>query len=237
MSRNFYNYDPTVDILEPPLIPDVILKSNLKELTLPTGNQVLESLPLTAWFQQTRSNIISHLTRYEAEWETQKSAARNELHSITSYLKGNIFNDARELHTLPETNILTLCAYFAGRILTNRKNWGMRPAAALQSVKASVNRPSIIARVCTSIPSKMVLPWAMAGAVFKELAPNAFGNSITSLESDILAPDFVAQYKTLWRDYYTNGAKRAATEAAELLDGKLQGYIGFARNFIIYSTR
>ncbi|AAS53059.1 AER379Cp [Eremothecium gossypii ATCC 10895] len=236
MSRNFYNYDPTVDILQPPLIPDVILKSNLKELTLPTGNQVLESLPLTAWFHRTRSNIISHLTRYEAEWETQKSAARNELHSVKSYLKGNIFNDARELYALPETNILTICAYFAGRIITNRKNWGVS-AATLQSVKSSVHRPSLMARVCTSIPSKMVLPWAMAGAVFKELAPTAFDNTITSLESDILDPGFVAQYKTLWRDYYTNGAKKASIEAAELLEGKLQGYIGFARNFIIYSTR
>ncbi|AET40161.1 Mic27p Ecym_5407 [Eremothecium cymbalariae DBVPG len=236
MAINFYEYDETTDVLGTPLIPDVILKSNLRELTLPTGNQVLESLPLTKWFYETRSSVIESARLYNAEWKTQQSAARNELDNIKKYCLKNIFVDFNELYHLPQTNILTLCSYFAGRIVSNSNNWGLSKGRWSTAISGNVHHPSFLARMFTCIPSKVLLPWVLAGAVYKNNAPSSFGNAVHCVETDLLPPDFVTQYRSAWQQYYVNGLKKNAMKACAASEDFLQAQIRNSREFIIERT-
>ncbi|AMD19690.1 HCL461Cp [Eremothecium sinecaudum] len=238
MSKNFYKNDERVEVLDTPLIPDIILKTGLREMTLPTGNQVVESIPLTNWFHSMRERLINHYNIISAEFETQKSAANNELNNVKEYLTANVFKDQYEVHQIPQTNILMLCAYFTGRIMANRKNWGLlrtRSSSLLSNVSAA--SPSLTARLFTSIPSKIFLPWVLVAYVWNEMMPGSFRNAINCVERDLLPRDFVAQYHGLWNQYYINGLRKYSAEISNTVEDSLRSQIKSLREEVINRTR
>lgn len=231
MNKNFYNNNETSNFLDPPLIPDFIIKSNLSELTLPNGNQVLESIPLTSWFHTVRSDLIENLNYVNTELKTRKSTIVNEVNNIKKYLKTNVFTDPYEILQLPQTNILVLCAYFVGRIASNKNNWGLSKSISIGSPLAS--KPSTMSKVVTSIPSKILLPWILVGCVLNEMVPNSLRNAILCAEKDILSKNLVNQYRTAWDQYYVNGLKRSCDNFCKDFQTSLQAQIKSLRKLII----
>ncbi|CCC71151.1 hypothetical protein NCAS_0G02640 [Naumovozyma castellii] len=77
-----------------------------------------------------------------------------------------IFTDkAENRELLVPGSIIALGMFFTGRILTNKQNW-------------SHKNLNILGKLSTSLPSRILIPWTMAGIVFSKWTPVAWGNLI-----------------------------------------------------------
>lgn len=201
MSNRFYGNDgDSAELSNGPLVPAVVKSSpELKTTVLPNGNQIIQSLQLTETLRRCRNTLINQIDSIKAEWGTQKSAARNELASTKEYLEKNIFTDIYEnQELLVPSSILSLGAFFCGRVLSNKNNWGSKSSLMTPRV-------SVLGRVLSSIPARLVLPFALAGTVFHQITPVSSENLWNTVERDALPRNFVDAYHRLWRDYYIQG--------------------------------
>lgn len=228
MSRSFYPSDhENNESHDGPLVPTIIKTSPaIVTDTLPTGNQITQSLPLTDKFHRWRNTFINQVDLIRAEWETQKSAARNETASAEDYLKQNVFNDMHEnKELLVPSAILSLGAFFCGTVLSNKANWGSSNTIFTQ-------RPSILGRICTSLPSRMFLPFVMAGTVFSQLTPHTFANTINVVERDALPEKFVNDYHRIWREVYIDGVVKQKQQIYNNVGNCLQKSLQSLRRII-----
>lgn len=197
---------------------------DFKTVILENGNKISESKLASEWFYQTRSNIINKYQLIQAEINTQKSAIYNEFTSIQKYFSNNILNDHYERNeTFIPTSILSLGAFFTGRIMTNGKNWG--------------SKKSFISKIITSIPARFVLPWILSGYVYSQLTPKTWNNAVSYIEKDSILRDFIFQYYTLSNDYYTNGIKYRVNKFNEFVNQSLQSNIKNMRTTISEMTK
>lgn len=228
MSRSFYPSDhENKESHDDDLIPTVIRTSTVIVTdTLPTGNQITQSLPLTDKFHRWRNTFINQVDLIRAEWETQKSAARNETASAEDYLMHNVFNNMHEnKELLVPSAILSVGAFFCGRVLSNKANWG-------NSNTLLMHRPSILGKICTSLPSRIFLPLVLAGTVFSQLTPHTFANTIKTIERDALPDRFVNEYHRIWREVYIDGVVKREQQLCDNVNNGLQKSLRSFRKII-----
>ncbi|SCV05711.1 LANO_0H13498g1_1 [Lachancea nothofagi CBS 11611] len=234
MPRHFYDdKEPTVASSEGPLVPDLVIPTDVSTTTLSTGNQIYDSKTLNIWFNDVRSSLINRYQVYKTEWETQKSAASNEWNSVKDYTSDNILTDSYEnQELLVPASALALGAFFSGRVLSNRNNWGFVSPFNNQTGVLARN-PTLAAKLLTSIPSRIVLPWVLAGTVFSQLVPVTWSNGLQALEKDIFPASMVSQYHEVWDKLHTNGLGKKWKELNEYMDDSLQRNIGHCRTFLV----
>ncbi|SCU81694.1 LAFA_0C06590g1_1 [Lachancea sp. 'fantastica'] len=221
MSRSFYGESAGGSkSTEAPLVPDFVTPTDLTTTTLSTGNNIYNSKTLDELFSNWRGNAVHKYQIYKSELETQKSAVANEYESLRKHVSEQILTDEYEnTELLVPTGVLALGAFFSGRVLSNPKNW-----------KAST---SFTSRLLTSIPSRVLLPWTLAGAVFSQLTPVTWSHSLRSVESDILPEEWVSQYHQLRDSLHTEGLGRKWRELNDDLNGYLQQRVRSGREFLI----
>lgn len=228
MSPSFYD-SGNVETTEEngPIVPSVIKASPEMETTmLPNGNQITESVQVTHTLRRWRNMLINKIDLVRAEWETQKSAARNELASVDEYLQKNILTDAHEnQELLVPSAILSLGAFFSGRVLSNPLNWGSKK-------NIFAGRPSLLGKICTSIPSRLVLPIALASTVFYQLTPVTAVNIVDTIRRDVLPKPVVDGCHRLWNDYYVHGLAKATRSLSTNCNEQLQKSVRFVRESI-----
>ncbi|QLL32819.1 hypothetical protein HG536_0D03410 [Torulaspora globosa] len=210
-----------------PIVPSVMNASpEMETSTLPTGNQITESVQITHTLRKWRNMLINKIDLVRAEWETQKSAARNELASADEYLQKNVFTDTHENQELlvPST-ILSLGAFFSGRVLSNPLNWGSK-----KNILAG--RPSLLGKVCTSIPARLLLPIALASTVFYQLTPVTAVNVVDTIQKDVLPKPVVDDCRRLWNEYYVHGLAKATRSLSTNCNDQLQKGVRFVRESI-----
>ncbi|SCU82985.1 LADA_0C09032g1_1 [Lachancea dasiensis] len=216
MSRNFYQ-DADAKA-QAPLVPDVATPTDLSTTTLSTGNQIYDSEALHNWFGHWRGFAVNKYHVYKAEWETQKSAAANEWQSAKDYSAKNIATDRYETEELMvPAGILALGAFFTGRVLTNRRNW--------QRVGG--------ARILTSFPSRLVVPWALAATVVSQLLPATWSNAVRALERDVLPEPWVHQYHAAWEHLHSRGFRTRWDDVERTVDASLQRGIRGVREYVV----
>lgn len=228
MSPSFYNSNESeTSVQNGPIVPSVIKSSSeMETTTLPTGNQVTESVQITHTLRRWRNLLINKIDLARAEWETQKSAARNEMASADEYLKQNVFTNAREnKELLVPSAILSLGAFFSGRVLSNPLNWG-------SSKNFLAGRPPVLGKICTSIPSRILLPIVLAGTVFYQLTPVTATNIPETIQRDALPKKFVDDSHRLWNDYYVHGVAENTCKLRKNCKEQLQNSVKFARQTI-----
>lgn len=228
MRHSFYpSHKDDAERHDGPIIPAMVQNSpEMISTTLPTGNQVTQSLQLTENFRRWRNLLINKIDGLRAEWETQKSAARNEIDSANEYLERNVFTDTYENRELVVPSaILSLGAFFSGRVMSNPNNWG-------KSNNILAGRPSFLGRVCTSIPSRLLLPFLLAGIVFKQLTPVTANNIWTTFEKDALPKKFTDDSHRLWKEYYVDGLLKGKEDLRRAVNEKLQQNVKFVRENI-----
>ncbi|CAI4050258.1 hypothetical protein N7582_004870 [Saccharomyces uvarum] len=223
---NFYDdvNESTNSNGELPLIP--IAFQNSSELlvrTISTGNEIIESVHLTKWLQKHRTNFANQLDRYEKKWETKTANIRLHVQHIINYSRKNIFNNEFEnKHTVVPGSLIALGAFFAGSLAVNRSNWGAKRMLFSHN-------SSILEKLCTSLPSRMLLPWAFAAATFKFWAPKTSQNLVSATENDLLPSDFVKSYHDTWRQLYEEGYVAKKNTLKRHIDQTLQKNIKYAR--------
>ncbi|KOG97058.1 Mic27p [Saccharomyces eubayanus] len=223
---NFYNdvNESTNSNGELPLIPIAFQDSSeLLVRTISTGNEIIESVHLTKWLQKRRTAFADQLDRYEKKWETNTANFRLQVQHIINYSRKNIFNDEFEnKHTVVPGSLIALGAFFAGSLAVNKSNWGAK--RLLFSHKSS-----ILEKLCTSLPSRMLLPWVLAAATFKFWAPQTSQNLVSATENDLLPRDFVSSYHDAWKQLYEEGYVAKKNTLKCHIDQTLQKNIKYAR--------
>ncbi|GAV52409.1 hypothetical protein ZYGR_0AG04000 [Zygosaccharomyces rouxii] len=196
---------------------------------LSNGNQVIQSPPLTERIHDWRNSLIHQYNSIVAELSNLKSATGNEIYSGREYIYQNVFNDSHENNQLiVPSAILSLGAFFCGRVLTNKNNWGYR---------SIVNRnPSILGRILTSLPSRIVLPLALTGIVFDQLTPGTAGNAWNTFERDFLSESFIQESHRIWDQLYVRGIKQGSGELGKTFQNGLQNGIKSIRESITEIT-
>lgn len=228
MSQTFYpSHSDDAGSQEGPIVPSVVQNSDdMISTTLPTGNQVTQSLKLTETFRYWRNSFINKIDGLRAEWGTQKSAARNEIASAEEYLSRNVFTDSFENRELVvPSSILSLSAFFSGRILSNPNNWGRKG-------NLISGGPSLLGRVCTSIPSRLLLPFVLAGTVFAQLTPVTATNIWSTIQRDVLSKRLIDDCHRLWKEYYVEGLVKQKRDLCSTVDAKLQQNVKVLRESI-----
>lgn len=212
----FYsNADEATDFEKPSGEPEGIERVRLQTELLPNGNQVMESPQLTDKIHEWRNGLIYRYNSLEAEWSNLKSATKNEIATSEEYLDKNIFQDPYENgHLVVPSAILSLGAFFCGRVLTNRSNWGH--ASILRST------PSMLGRIFTSLPSRVFLPVALAITVFGQVTPATTRNAWNTIERDVLPDSFVSDSRRLWNEWYAEGLKKGSHDLGESIQSNLQ---------------
>lgn len=197
----------------------------LQSELLSTGNQVIQSPSLTEKINGWRNSVIHQYNGIAAEWSNLKSATRNEIDSGKDYLNQNVFNDPYETEKLllPST-ILSLGAFFCGRVLSNKNNWGH---------KSALNRnASVLGRVLTSLPSRFILPFALSGLVFDQLTPVTTRHALRTVERDLLPETFVQESHRIWDQLYVQGVKQGSGRLGGTIEDGLQNGIKGIRESI-----
>lgn len=209
---------------EVPLIPIVLQNSSeLLVRTVSTGNEIIESVHLTKWFQKYRTGVASQLSCYEKKWKTRTANFRLHVQHIINYSSRNIFNnDFENKHTVVPGSMIALGAFFAGSIAVNRSNWGAKRMIFSHN-------SSILEKLCTSIPSRIFLPWVLAAATFKYWAPQTSQNLVSATENDLLPRDFVKSYHDTWKRIYKEGYVAKKNDLRSQIDQTLQKNIRYAR--------
>lgn len=87
--------------------------------------------------------------------------------------------DSENKHTVVPGSLIALGAFFAGSIAVNRSNWGAKRLIF-------GHKSSILEKLCTSLPSRILLPWVLAAATFKYWAPQTSQNLVNATENDLL---------------------------------------------------
>lgn len=234
MSRQFYDEEkPSVVSSQGPLFPDLVPGSDVKATTLASGNQIYDSRALSTWFGGIRNSVVHKYNIYKTELETQKSAATNEWKNARDYVSQHILTDSyEEQELLVPAGVLALGAFFSGRVLSNRNNWGFDSPLNTQTGLLARN-PSLLGKVLTSVPSRLVLPWCLAGAAFSQLAPVTWNNGLRALEQDALPQEFVSRYHELWNQFVTDGIQKTSRNVHETVDEKLQESFGQLRKYVV----
>lgn len=228
MGTNFYGKnEDQIASAAGPLVPAVISTSTeMQSSTLPNGNQILQSIPLTETSHRLRSNLINLIASLKADWGTQKSAVKNEIASAKEYLQDNIFTDIYEnRELLVPSSILSLGAFLSGRVLTNKHNWG-------KSSVLLTPRVSVIGRLFTSLPSRICLPFILAGAIFHQVTPVSSENLWTRVEKDVLPEKLVDTYHSIRTEYLKNGLLKRNNELCDAVDNYLQSNIRLLRETV-----
>lgn len=228
MSPSFYGSENVETASQNgPIVPSAIKASpEMETTTLPTGNQVTESVQATRTLRRWRNLLINKIDLVRAEWDTQKSAARNELSIADDYLKENVFTDSHEnQELLVPSAILSLGAFFSGRVLSNPLNWGSKK-------NIFAGRPSVLGKICTSIPSRLLLPIALAGTVFYRLTPVTATKTVDTIQRDLLPRSLVDGSRRLWNDYYVHGLAEGSQRLGQSCNEQLQKSVRFARESI-----
>ncbi|SCU86176.1 LAMI_0D00760g1_1 [Lachancea mirantina] len=204
----------------------------LKTETISTGNQISEVPTLTSWFHGIISASLSKVNLYKAEIETQKSSAANELRNAREYVSENILTDKYEsTEFLVPACISAVGAFAAGRIISNPQNWGFR--STLNKIGGILARnPSFLGRTLTSIPSRLILPWALALTTFKFLIPVTSQNAVEALEKDFLPPAARDYHKQISK-WYAETVQASAHNLSSTSQKWLQGSIHRMRKFVI----
>ncbi|SCW02446.1 LAFE_0F06612g1_1 [Lachancea fermentati] len=233
MPNRFYDdEEPSTTSTEGPLVPKLIPSPEVETKTLSTGNQIYDSRPISEQFHHLRKAVAHKLDIYNAEINTQRTAFANEVQSIKDYLRDNIFTDRYETEELiVPSSILGLGAFFTGRVLSNRTNWGFTSPFNADSGFLS-RKPTVIGKLTTSLPSRIILPWLLVGTVFSQLTPVTWKNSINAIERDVLPQEFVSTYDEMWNKVYVSGIKQSAIQLHESLDQTLQSSSKQMREFI-----
>lgn len=224
MNRFFYSSPEKIETKHPKEVSNNQEPRFRGEL-LSTGNQVIQSPPLTERIHQWRNLLIHQCDNIISELSTLKIATRNEIDSGKEYVIQNVFNDSRENDKLiiPST-IFSLGAFFCGRILTNKSNWGYR---------SITNRnPSFLGRVLTSLPARIILPLAMAGTIFDQLTPETARNIWHTFERDFLSEPFIQKSHLIWNRLYTQGIKQGSAKIGETIHNGLQNSMKSLRESI-----
>ena len=222
---NFYDdVDESKSHGEFPLIPVVLQNSSeLSVRTIPTGNEIIESVHLTKWLRKYRNALASQLDRYEKGWQSKIANFRLQVQHVINYSRKNIFNvDSENKHTVVPGSLIALGAFFAGSIAVNRSNWGAKRLIF-------GHKSSILEKLCTSLPSRILLPWVLAAATFKYWAPQTSQNLVNATENDLLPADFVKSYHNTWKRIYEEGYVAKKCDFKRQIDQTLQKNIRYAR--------
>ncbi|EJS42035.1 YNL100W [Saccharomyces arboricola H-6] len=207
-----------------PLIP--IAFQNSSELlvrTISTGNEIIESVHLTKWLQKYRAALANQFDCYEKKWETKIANFRLHVQNIINYSRKEIVNnDFENRCTVVPGSLMALGAFFAGSIAVNKSNWGAKRMIF-------GHNSSILEKVCTSLPSRMFLPWVLAAATFRYWAPRTSQNLVSATENDLLPKDFVKSYHDAWRQIYEEGYVARKNKLKCQIDQTLQKNIRYAR--------
>ena len=87
-------------------------------------------------------------------------------------------------------------------------------------------------RLLTSLPSRTVLPLALAGVVFNQLTPGTAKNACHTFERDFLSESFVQEYHRIWDQLYVQGIKQGSGQIGETFQNSLQNGIKSIRESI-----
>lgn len=225
MNRLFYSSPQETDTKNQEHNSNNQEESGFQNELLLTGNKVMQSPPLTERIHEWRNLLIHKYDGIVAEWSNLKSATRNEIDSGKEYMIQNVFKDHQENSQLIiPSSILSLGAFFSGRVLTNKDNWGYR---------SIVNRnPSILGRILTSFPSRVVLPLALAGTVFDQLTPQTARNAWSTFERDFLSETVIQESHHVWDQLNVQGIKQGSGEISETIQKSLQKGIRSIRESI-----
>lgn len=210
MGRDFYGEirDEVIKKGEP-LVPEFIKNnSDIKTTTLPNGNSVMEPVAIMEWVNKVRRKVIHNKEYVEAEIETQKSAARNEVETIKQYWRDNVFTDRKEVDEhIVTASVFALGAWFFGSVVSSKRNWGFQ--SPWNSDKSGILKrtPSQFSKLLTNLPVRLTLPWILAGTVYSQLTPNTWNNALSAIKRDVLPKDVVEQSSALYDDIIEKGLK------------------------------
>ncbi|SCV03728.1 LAME_0H12750g1_1 [Lachancea meyersii CBS 8951] len=225
MSRSFYQDDANKSkSIETPLVPDLVTLTDITTTTLSNGNQIYNSKTLDEWFSAVRGTVVHNYQIYKSELETQKSAVSNEYQSLKKHVSDNVLTDSYEnQELLVPASVLAVGAFFGGRVLSNRRNWGVSS--------------SLAGRIFTSIPSRMLLPCTLAGVVFSQVTPVTWSQAVRVVERDLVPDEWVSAYHQTWESMHTDGVGKKWTKMTEILEKSLQRSIRTCREYVIGNQR
>lgn len=207
-----------------PLIPVVFQNSSeLSVKTIPTGNEIIESVHLTKWLRKYRNALANQLDCYEKDWQSNIAKFRFHVQHVINYSRKNIFNvDFENKHTVVPGSLIAVGAFFAGSIAVNKSNWGAKRLIF-------GHKSSILEKLCTSLPSRIFLPWVLAAATFSYWAPKTSRNLVNATENDLLPSNFVRSYRDTWKQIYEEGYVAKKNSLKHQIDQTLQKNIRYAR--------
>ncbi|QHS75809.1 Mic27p [Saccharomyces paradoxus] len=207
-----------------PLIPVVFQNSSeLSVRTIPTGNEIIESVHLTKWLREYRNALANQLDCYEKKWQSKIAKFRFQVQHVINYSRKNIFNvDFENKHTVVPGSLIAVGAFFAGSIAVNRSNWGAKRLIF-------GHKSTILEKLCTSLPSRIFLPWVLAAATFRYWAPQTSRNLVNATENDLLPSDFVKSYHDTWKQIYEEGYLAKKNSLKHQIEQTLQKNIRYAR--------
>ncbi|CCD25583.1 Mic27p NDAI_0F02650 [Naumovozyma dairenensis CBS 421] len=146
--------------------------------TLPEGNRIIELDGLTKWFTNRRRSIIQVDNFCHRRWELCEGFVKSKYYLTKDYLSYNIFNNEEEnKNQLVPGSVLALEAAFAGMIVSNKKNWGFKN-------KLFHRNQSLVGKVTTSLPSRLILPWVLAGYTLSVCIPVTWKNFKKSIRQE-----------------------------------------------------
>ncbi|KAG0671344.1 Aim37p [Maudiozyma exigua] len=140
---------------------------------LPTGNLIMQIVPVTKWINEQRLTIITKYNEFKAKKDKFSAERRAEYNNIKDYLGSNIFNNEVEnQNRLVPTSITAFAAFFTGRIMSH-KSVGL--------AATTIAPRSIYTQVLKSLPSRIVTPWILMGSTFAIGTPHTWSNFTTIL--------------------------------------------------------
>lgn len=201
---------------------------DLVKHTLANGNQIMESQQLTYSIHNWRLILIDRLRDYRTIFQEKKQYVYQKKDSADVFIQKNILNNQYEnQNVVVPSAILSFGAFFTGRILSNKGNWGFSSEI--------VHKPGLIGKAFTSIPSRVLLPWLLAGATFSKISPITYHNCTKAVEDNLLPQDVVQKYHELWQDVYVNCIKSKSSSISETFNKTLESNIKYLRELVYKS--
>ena len=201
---------------------------DLVKHTLANGNQIMESQQLTYSIHNWRLILIDRLRDYRTIFQEKKQYVYQKKDSADVFIQKNILNNQYEnQNVVVPSAILSFGAFFTGRILSNKGNWGFSSEI--------VHKPGLIGKAFTSIPSRVLLPWLLAGATFSKISPITYHNCTKAVEDNLFPEDFVQKYHEIWQDVYVNCIKSKSSTISETFNKTLESNIKYLRELVCKS--
>lgn len=194
---------------------------------LPNGNKILQIPQVTDFVNTYRHKFLEQYAKVYQQATARKELQKEKLEAKVDYVKKNILVDEYETkEMLVPISILSLGAFYTGRIMTNPSNWGFKSLI-------SPSRTSLIGILSTNFVVRLTLPFLLAGYTFAKFLPVTWDNIVRTTERDLLSKETVDQIKDVRRRLYDDGLVRFKKDTCEYVYKTCENGVHQTRQFII----